>query len=494
MNFKGNILFFGAGCIAQCTLPILLKHIDIPLNRITMIDFVDNRDRLRTFIDQGLNYEILRIDPENYEHILQKHLKAGDLLIDLAWELGTASIIVWCQQNNVLYVNTSLEVWNSADENLKKNPIHLTLYHRQMELRKALGRWPTAPSPTAILDHGANPGLVSHFTKKALIDIAQKILQEKPFDDRVASLERALSNNDFPLLAYLVGLKTIHISERDTQITNVPKRVDEFVNTWSVEGLIQEGIAPAELGWGTHERYLPEGAFSPYEGPKNQIFLAQKGVKTWVRSWVPSGPIIGMVIRHGEAFSISDYLTVYQDEIPVYRPTVHYAYCPSDGAINSLVELEMKSFKPQKNQRILNVEITEGKDELGCLLMGHDFKSWWIGSVLDIATARRFLPSESATSIQVAIGVVAASLYAIRHPLEGVCQPDQLDYQEILDIALPYLGEFLSIPCDWSPLDDAREYADFNGKIPDPEDVWQFPSFLVSGSRYGACDAEMLIN
>jgi homospermidine synthase len=256
-----------------------------------------------------------------------------------------------------------------------------------MELRRMLARWGDNGGTTAIVDHGANPGLVSHFTKHALVEIAEKILKDKPTDSRRAGLEAALGAKAFAKLAQLAGVKTIHISERDTQITDRPKQVNEFVNTWSIEGFFEEGVAPAELGWGTHERYVPEGAFFHKEGPQNQICLNTIGMKTWVRSWVPCGEITGMVIRHGESFSISDRLTVWENGKAVYRPTVHYAYCPSDAAINSLHELEMRQYRLQENQRIMNDEITEGADELGVLLMGHDFTSWWCGSLLDIQCA-----------------------------------------------------------------------------------------------------------
>ena len=93
------------------------------------------------------------------------------------------------------------------------------------------------------------------------------------------------------------------------------------------------------------------------------------GIKTWVRSWVPCGEITGMIVRHGEAFTISDHLTVYENDKPVYRPTIHYAYCPADVAINSLHELEMRQFVLQKNQRIMTDEITSGRDELGVLIL-----------------------------------------------------------------------------------------------------------------------------
>ena len=152
----------------------------------------------------------------------------------------------------------------------------------------------------------------------------------------------------FNRLAMHLGVKVIHISERDTQITNQPKQVDEFVNTWSIEGFREEGIAPAEMGWGTHERTLPQRAFAHTHGPLNQICLGQMGCRTWVRSWVPNCEIVGMVIRHGEAFSISEHLTVNDEHgVPIYRPTVHYAYCPCDSAIVSLHELQMRNFELQ---------------------------------------------------------------------------------------------------------------------------------------------------
>ena len=70
-------------------------------------------------------------------------------------------------------------------------------------------------------------------------------------------------------------------------MSSQPKGVNEFVNTWSIEGFYEEGTAPAELGWGTHERRLPKHAHTPIGGPGNQIFLAQPGIRTFVHSWVP---------------------------------------------------------------------------------------------------------------------------------------------------------------------------------------------------------------
>ena len=478
IKFSGRILFIGCGSITQCVLPILFKHLDISPKQITIMDFVDNRKRVTEALKMGVTYVQNRITQDNYKDVLKEYLKEGDILLDLAWNISTYDLIEWCHDHGIRYLNTAVELWESANS-LKKHPTEQTLYPRQLRLNDMASKWKNK-GPTAIVDHGANPGLVSHFTKEALVDIAHHFLKHKPNDARVKEIERALADHNFAELSHLLGVKTIHISERDTQITDKPKRVNEFVNTWSVAGIIEEGMAPAELGWGTHEVNLPKGAMTHKTGPRNQICLATKGAKTWVQSWVPSGPITGMVIRHGEAFSISHCLTVWKEGNAIYRPTVHYAYCPCDGAINSLHELEMRHFVPQEEFRILNDEILSGKDELGCLLMGHDFKSWWIGSILDIEESRRLVPHQSATTVQVAVSVVSALVYMINHPNEGFCVPDDLNYKEILKVAKPYLGEFISVPVDWTPLDYASELADFNEKVPSQEELWQFTTFLMT--------------
>ena len=77
-----------------------------------------------------------------------------------------------------------------------------------------------------------------------------------------------------------------------------------------------------------------------------------------------------MVVRHGEAFTISDRLTVWEDGKPIYRPTVHYAYLPTDVAISSLHELKMCGQVPQPSSVIMNDVIIDGRDELGVLLCG----------------------------------------------------------------------------------------------------------------------------
>jgi len=323
-----------------------------------------------------------------------------------------------------------------------------------------------------------------------LVHIAQKVINEKPLENpaRTRELQRLLAAKDFPHLAKELNVKVIHVSERDTQLTDQPKRLNEFVNTWSPLGFFQEGVAPAELGWGTHERQLPPNGVAFEDGPASSICMKTKGMNTYVRSWVPTpddaGDIIGMVVRHGESYTIPQHLSVYDDNGKcVYRPTCHYAYLPSNEAMNSLQELRMRGYKPQPKTRVLKDEITEGRDVLGCLLMGHDFGAWWIGSLLDINEARDLVPHQSATIVQVGSGFATALQWILANPRKGVRVCDDLPYDEILREAMPFLGPFVSIPVDWDPVKAAEREKGFeyrSGVLPSAkEDPWQFTSFLI---------------
>ena len=478
MKFGNKVLIIGYGSVSRCTIPILLKHIKIPYNNITVMDFADVRKDLKIWTDRGIRYSQAKITPLNINKELAKYVSAGGLIIDLAWNIGCLDIMGWCHDNNVLYINTSVEEWDPYAGIHDKSPLQKSLYYRQMNIREMTAGWDHAT--TAVLDHGANPGLISHFTKKGLVDIAGKMLRDNGVTaQQKKRIEKHLHERKYNDLAMEEGVKVIHCSERDTQITDRPKEVDEFVGTWSIEGLREEGVSPAEMGWGTHEKILPDNAHVPPYGPKNQIFLSQMGMNTWVRSWIPNQEIVGMVIRHGEAFGISDRLTVWKGKKAVYRPTVHYAYMPCHETISSLHELRARNYELQPRLRIMSDEITGGDDILGALLMGHRYNSWWTGSVLSVEESRRLVPHQNATTMQVAIGLVSAVMWMIENPRKGVLLPDDLPHDRILDIARPYLGKLVSKASDWTPATNYQVFFKENRDAHlDKKNLWNFQNFL----------------
>ncbi|NBO98439.1 MAG: homospermidine synthase, partial [Actinobacteria bacterium] len=376
-------------------------------------------------IKQGVKYEIGQVTRENLDSFLSERVAPGDILLDLAWNIDCPTILEWCRMRGVRYLNTSVELWDPYYDMAATHPLDRTLYVRHQTIRKMISKWGSNKGPSAVVEHGANPGLVSHFAKQALFEISNKILSDGRAGSRQSAIESALASESFDRLAMLTN---------------------EFVNTWSVEGFYEEGVAPAEMGWGTHERWMPANAqVHADDGPCNQICLSQPGMETWVRSWVPSGEILGMIIRHGESYTMSNHLTV-RDESgkAIYRPTVHYSYCPSNEAINSVLELRMRNWQKQPKERIMNNEIISGRDELGVLLLGHDYTGWWTGTRLSIDEARSIVDGQSATTLQVAGSVIAAVKWMNASPNQGVCVPDDLPWQSVLADARPYIGEIHS--------------------------------------------------
>ena len=474
-TFHNRILVLGAGSVAQCAIPLLLEHL-VEAKQMTIVDKRDNRSRVQSAIDQGATYVQDELTRSNLDEFLSRFLVEGDFLLDLAWNIDGNAIIEWAHNHGVIYVNTSMEEWEPYSGGPERSVQSRTLYVRHMRMREMKAKW-NKVGPTAIVEHGANPGFVSHLVKRGLVDIATRAIKDGL---AAAGVEEALNEENFPVLAQTLGVKVIHIAERDTQVADKPKLVGEFVNTWSVEGFYEEGIAPAELGWGTHEKTLPANAYMHEDGPRNQIAIAQPGATTWVRSWVPNSETTGLLVRHGEAFTMSDHLTVWDGDKAVYRPTVHYAYCPSDAAIASMRELEMRQWDLQTDQRIMNDEIIDGEDRLGVLLLGHPYKAWWTGSLLSIHEARALIPNQSATTVQVASAVYAAVAWAMKNPDRGLLVPDDLPWKEVLDYAEKYWGGIHSVAADWDPLMYRKDlYGPWNGRVYDHEDPWQFANFLA---------------
>jgi homospermidine synthase len=292
-----HLLIIGYGSVSQCALPLIIDFFLLKnrLTSITIIDALDLQSKLQPYLDQynQIKYYQELITKDNYEQIFEKHLSSNDIFLDLAFNLETRCLLKWCHDHNIRFVNTSVELWDPFGDAHLGDPRLLTLYHRQMQLidMKNDQKW-NENGPTAIIDHGCNPGLVSHFIKRALIDMTEYILHKCHASISVnirLEFEQTLKTKNYPKLAYLLDIKTIHISERDTQITNQPKKVNEFVNTWSVDGLTEEAVAPSEMAWGTHERNVPEGMLfhDDKKGPCNLVCLTQKGMNTWVNILFP---------------------------------------------------------------------------------------------------------------------------------------------------------------------------------------------------------------
>jgi homospermidine synthase len=462
-SIRGRLVRVGLGSIAQAVLPLILRHIDIRPDQLDIVAADDNgRDVARAF---GVKLTVARIDAGNYRQVLVPLLGPDSFLLNLSVNVSSKALIELCRELNVLYLDTCIEPWAGGYVDASLTPSQRSNYALREDVLALRG---TAPSSaTSIVTMGANPGLASAFVKQAIVQLIGD-----------SAIAQPRQKSDWAAAAGALGIRAIHIAERDTQVTSRRKERGEFVNTWSVDGFVSEGLQPAELGWGTHEKHFPSDGARHHFGRDSAIYLSRPGASTRVRSWTPlEGAYEGFLITHGESITISDFLTVKQDSEVTYRPTVHYAYHPCDDAVLSLHEMAGKHWMPQTRQRIIRDEISSGTDELGVLLMGDPRGVYWYGSRLDIETARSLAPYNSSTSLQVAAGVLAGMVWALHHPTSDILEPEDLDHEAVMQVAGPYLGEVRGQFGDWTPL-EGRERL-FAEDI-DRGDPWQFRNVRVS--------------
>jgi homospermidine synthase len=469
-KIDGPIVMIGFGSIGKGTLPLIERHFQFDKKRMVVIE--PNVDESQILANHGVRHVHKAVTRENYQALLTQLLTAGGgtgFCVNLSVDTSSLDIMRLCREIGVPYIDTVVEPWPGFYFDKSLGPDARTNYALRETVRAEKAKNPGGAA--AVSCCGANPGMVSWFVKQALVDLARETrlagFAEPKADDRAG----------WAKLAQALGIKGIHIAERDTQRARNPKKMGVFVNTWSVEGFLSEGMQPAELGWGTNETWRPEN--SGTLGPDAQaIYLQQPGANTRVRSWCPTpGAQYGFLVTHNEAISISDYLTVRDGDKVAYRPTCHYAYHPSNDAVLSLHELFGRAGQMQKEHHILGEdEIVDGIDELGVLLYGHGKNAYWYGSQLSVEETRRIASYQNATGLQVSSAVLAGMVWALENPNAGIVEADEMDYRRCLEVQRPYLGPVKGYYTDWTPLTDRPGF--FPEDI-DPADPWQFRNVLV---------------
>jgi homospermidine synthase len=470
-EITGPVVMIGFGSIGRGTLPLIERHFKFDKSRMTV---VDPRDTDRKLLDErGIAFVQEAVTRKNYKKLLKPLLTKGGgqgFCVNLSVDTGSVDLMRLCRELGVLYIDTVVEPWLGFYFDAKADNASRTNYALRETLLEEKRKNPGGA--TAISTCGANPGMVSWFVKQALLDLAAGLkldFKEPGQDDR----------EGWARLMKKAGVKGIHIAERDTQLTKKPKPMNVFWNTWSVEGFISEGLQPAELGWGTHEKWMPKNGKKHRRGSKAAIYLEQPGANTRVRTWCPTpGPQYGFLVTHNESISIADFFTVRDKKGKVsYRPTCHYAYHPCNDAVLSLHEMFGAAGKSQPVHHVLDEnELVDGSDELGVLLYGHKKNAYWYGSQLTLEQARALAPYQNATGLQVTSAVLAGMVWALENPAAGIVEADEMDYRRCLEVQMPYLGPVRGCYTDWTPLDGRPGLFAEDIDIRDP---WQFRNILV---------------
>ena len=463
-RIDGALVMIGFGSIGRGVLPLIERHIGFDRERFTVIEPSDEFAHILR--DHGIRHLQVALTAENFAEVLRGVFPDGrGMIVNLSVDVDSIELMKLAQEMGVQYIDTVVEPWPGFYFGSSLPNGDRTNYPLRERVR-ALGK-AYLGGPTAVSCCGANPGMVSWLLKEALLRLAADTgVQAEP-----------TSREDWARLMQRLGVKGIHIAERDTQVSARPKPLGVFVNTWSVDGLLSEGYQPAELGWGTHEKKLPPNGHAFERGPGYAIWIDRPGADTRVRSWCPAvGPQFGYVITHNEALSIPDYFTVWEQGRAVYRPTCHYAYHPCNDAILSMHEMNGAG-KRQPDQHILTVdEIVAGGDDLGVFLYGHAKGAMWYGSRLSCEEARKLAPYQNATGMQVTSAVLAAMVWTAENPNRGFVEADEMDHVRCLDVQRPYLGSIESLYTDWTPLQNRiNSFAEDRDEV----DPWQFTNFLA---------------
>src|SRR6201999_3474224 len=242
-RIEGAVVMIGFGSIGRGTLPLIERHFDYDKSRFVVIG-PDDSDR-KLLDERGIRFVHQAVTRENYRELLGSHLKGAgqSFCVNLSVDTSSLDLMKYAREIGALYIDTVVEPWPGFYfDKAKGNEARTNYALRETVLAE---RRANPGGVTAVSCCGANPGMVSWLVKQALVNLAA---------DLKLDVAEPRSREEWAALAQRLGVKGIHIAERDTQRARTPKPRGKFVNTWSVEGFIAEGLQPAELGWGTHEK------------------------------------------------------------------------------------------------------------------------------------------------------------------------------------------------------------------------------------------------
>ncbi len=493
---RKKLVLIGCGAVGCAVLELLPLSTLVPAAAWAKILIIEPRElthemaALRPRLREVEHWRIA-LTRGNLESTLDRALDPGDAVVDASVNVDALAVMAFCNTRGCVYVNTSMENWEVPHPE-KLDPRPAALYARSLYARVLEGKRRFPPGgPSMLADHGMNPGLISHFAQRGLEDVAEKLR-----DPTALGLLRGGSPQGAAKAAERLGLRVLHIAEKDTQLPKRARPSKYFYNTWSAVGLIAEALDPVQLGLGTHEdsdaivapnadgKQAPGSHYvTPPLGPKNARFLPIRGMDLRLTSFSPGrhgrgSKITGYAIPHGESNTLSALLTrnpsgeTKHTQAAMYRPSVYYVYQVAACARASLERLRKGGHSPDTMpvKHVLRLpEIRKGYDAVGALLLFDEtpanprggVREWWCGTILGTEDVKRygFLHS-GPTVVQVAIAIVSALRWLLANPTRGFLTPEDLPFAAILRDAIPFLGRIFSGPVS-SGLGRRRQFSDF---------------------------------
>ena len=454
IEFKNKIVQFGFGAVGKSFFEKVSKEIKFDKNNY----FVISRDKLEYtfFLELGGqlgNFIVCNVDRNNFQKVFSKYLDEGDILIDFADSVGTRDFVEWCANRNVMYLNTGETDWddnwyNIFEENIKKNKLKEKFINEE-----SFNKYPI------VLQHGNNPGLVSHFVKAGL-----EYIVKKQFKDN-ERYNKLLKENRFNVLAKELDLKEIHVNDNDYQKVRDKFSEDKLYSTWSIDSFFFEMLSEATANIGTSEKNDFKENCKNIDLKNGFLEFKDFAIDKLGKTYYPKGKFEGFLVPHEETITIAKSLEVKENDSTIYRPTVVFLYSPCDYAIKYLNNarigesqngdgenknvngLVTRGFKyPQRAEIIYKENIKSGIEYVGVLLLGNNFKPVWVGNRVKKGLLYRDKKSsfwQTPTITPVAISALAAMCWMIENKDKGgIYFPDDIkEYKYIIEFAERYISK-----------------------------------------------------
>ena len=457
IEFKNRIVQFGFGAVGKSFFEKVKK--EIKFNKDNYYVISRNKLEYTYFLELGGiigNFIVADIKRNNYEDIFSKYLEEGDFLIDFSDNVGTYDFMKWCAENNVMYLNTGETDWDDNwycifDENIKKN-----------KLRNAIKKYKGKNKYPIVLQHGNNPGLVSHFVKASIEYIVKKQFKKDK------ELNRLLKEKKFNELAKELDIKQIHVNDNDYQEIKDTFDKDTLYSTWSINSFFFEMLSEATANIGTHEKIDYEKECKKIDYNNGFLEFKDIALDKLGKTYYPKGNFDGYLVPHEETITIAKSLEVKENDKVIYRPTVVFLYSPCNHSIeyfknakandytntndllqniNKNTEPIIRGYKyPKKAQIVYKENINFGTEYVGVLLLGSRFNPTWVGNRIEkhfLYKSKKDSYWQTPTITPVSMSALAACCWMIKHKEEGgIYFPDDIyDYKEIIKFAEKYISK-----------------------------------------------------
>ncbi|MCL2370318.1 MAG: saccharopine dehydrogenase NADP-binding domain-containing protein [Firmicutes bacterium] len=454
IKFSGKILQFGFGAVGKSFFELVQREIKFDKKNYFVIS--KNAGEMDAFLELGgtaNNFIERSVTKENFEDLFSKYLSRGDLFVDFSEGTGTREICTFCAKNNIMYLNTGESEWPGGWVNFYEHNLAIRSMIDEISGINGINLHPI------VLQHGNNPGLVSHFVKIAIERIAKAKKNKEAL--------KAVKQNKFGIAAKILKVRTIHINDIDSQIIDAPAIKDKLYTTWCAENFLYEMLTHSAFSIGVHEGEISERQVGHIE-------LDRLAVDTKCLTHYCGGQFEGYVVPHEETISIAKHLEVAKKSGEViYRPRVMFVYKPSNVAEEYLFKSKVYDYpnsdkekekdhideyenfiirgrKFPKDWEIVYDQIVSGTEYVGVLVVGDDFNPVWVGNRIELAFLYKKLHNkglywQTPTITPVAASALAAVCFMIKKNQKGgIYFPDDiLDYKSIVKLAEKYISKTL---------------------------------------------------